>query len=584
VLAVVLAGLAAAAAALGAGAASTPLGTASGATVVASAPPLELLPGVTYERQAALTSHGPVVLNVVVGPRPGGLLTLEPALSNDIVPGSEPLTSIERRLSATATTLGVAGDFGTTDGRPLGLVLRGGALLHQPLPTRASVGVDATGTLRAARVQLLGTWQGSGPRRLLSLVNGAPTGNQLALYTPAWGPTTPPANGTVEVVLQPFPPTTSPGELTGTVSVVAFGGGSVIPPDGVVLVARGSSATNLAAEAKVGQLVKLRLILKPDWTGVVDGIGGGPLLVSNGVAVFRPVEGFLGADLLARSARSAVGQRADGSIVLVTVDGGRSGTSVGMTSFELAQAMVRLGAVVAVGQVTGPQAAMAFNGTLLSRPAPAEVPIADALLFVYRGVYVPPVAPVLSPDGDGSADTVALSYKTVRPSQVTATLLGPDGGPRLADQGERAPQSYTFAWNGLTPAGAPDVEGLYRWTVAATDDLGRQSSMERTFTLNRTLRAVRAVALLHTSAGTAQPAATYELTRAARVAVTVLSPQGVTVAQLPVQSLQPGKQTVAWDGRDVNAGTVAPGRYTLSVTAVNDLGSVSQTAALAVRR
>ena len=140
------------------------LAVAAGGAVAA---PISVLPGVTYERQKLLTSHGPVVLNVVVGPRPGGLLTLEPVLSNDTVPESEALTSIQQRLSPTATTIGVNGDYATKDGRPLGLVLRAGALQHAPLVTRASVGVDGTGALRAGRVQLLGTWQGSGPRRPL---------------------------------------------------------------------------------------------------------------------------------------------------------------------------------------------------------------------------------------------------------------------------------------------------------------------------------------------------------------------------------------------------------------------------------
>ncbi len=551
---------------------------------VAAAEPVQLLPGVTYERQATLTPRGPVVLNVITAPRPGGLLTLEPVLSNDAVPGAETLTSIQKRLSATATSIGVAGDFATKEGRPLGLVLRNGALQHAPLSTRSSAGIDATGTLRADRLRLLGTWQGAGPRRLLSAVNESPTANQLTVFTPAWGPTTPAVNGTVEIVIQPFPAAAPGGELTGTVTTVAFGGGSVIPPDGVVLVARGSSATNANREAQVGQQVKLRLILRPDWAGVLNGIGGGPQLVKGGVAIYRPADGFTRAALLARGPRSAVGQRQDGTLLLVTVDGGRPGTSVGMTSFELAQAMVRLGAVTAVGLVDGPSATMGFNGTLLSRPHPAETPISTALLLVYRGVYVPQTAPVLSPNGDGANDVIALSYKAVRQSEVTATLTGPDGQAVLGDAGQRAPQSYAFSWAGVGAGGAPAPEGLYRWVVAATDDQGVRSSMERTFVLNRTLGRLRATAVLRTSRAIAQPVAAYELTRQARVAVTILSPAGVLVARLPVQSLAAGAQVVAWDGRDVNGGAVAPGRYTVRVTADNDLGGVSQTTALVVRR
>ena len=567
-----------------------PLAVALAALAVAAggavAAPISVLPGVTYERQKLLTSHGPVVLHVVVGPRPGGLLTLEPVLSNDTVPESEALTSIQQRLSPTATTIGVNGDYATKDGRPLGLVLRAGALQHAPLVARASVGVDGTGALRAGRVQLLGTWQGSGPRRPLSVVNEKPIGNQLSLFTPAWGLTTPQLNGTVEVVVQPFP-TAAPGkELSGVVTAVGFGGGTAIPLDGAVLVAKGSSATNLRAEGiAIGQMVKVRLLFKPDWSDTVDGVGGGPQLVRNGIAVFRPVEGFASADLLARTARSAVGQRSDGSILLVTVDGGRPGYSVGMTSFELAQALVRLGATVAVGLGTGPSAGLAFEGLLLSRPAPSETPIADALLLVYRGVYIPPLdGDVLSPNGDGAADTIALAYKAVRQSQVTATLTGPDGQARITDQGDRAAQTYRFTWNGLTAAGAPDSEGTYRWRAAATDDLGRQSSLERLFTLDRTLAALRTSAVLRTDPGTVQPVAGYDLTRQSHISVSFVSPAGAVAATLSLRTLRPGRQVVAWNGRDRNGNPVAPGFYTIRVTAENAIGRSVLTAALVVRR
>lgn len=553
---------------------------------VAEAAPTPVLPGVTYERQTTLTSHGPVVLHVVLAPRPGGMLTLEPVLSNDAVPGNEVLTSIQRRLSPTATSIGVNGDFPDRKGGPVGLVLRAGALQHGPLVTRTSVGVDVTGTLRAGRVQLLGTWQGTGPRRSLTVINEPPTGNQLGVFTPAWGPATPQANGTVEVVVQPFPLAAPGKELAGTVVAVAFGGGTAIPPDGVVLVAKGSSATNLRAEGvATGQTIKLRLILKPDWASVVDGVGGGPQLVRDGIAVFRPADAFASATLLARTARSAVGQRGDGSILLVTIDGGRPGYSVGMTSFELAQAMVRLGAVVAVGLGTGPSSGIAFEGSLLSRPIAAEEPITAALLLVYRGVYVPPLAgDTLAPNGDGVADTIALAYKTVRPSQVTATLTGPDGQARIADQGDRAAQTYRFSWNGLTSAGAPDVEGLYRWTVTATDDLGRQSSMDRSFTLNRSLGSLLTTTVLRTSPGASQEVASYVLTRPSHIFVSFLSPAGVVAASLSLKTIQPGRRIVFWNGRDRNGNPVAPGRYTIRVTAENEVGRTQATVPLNVRR
>jgi hypothetical protein len=76
-----------------------------------SAAPQELIPGLTYERKVEFTSRGPVVVNLLTAPRPGGLWSLKPVLSNEAIVGSERLTAIEKRLSATATVAGVNGDL-----------------------------------------------------------------------------------------------------------------------------------------------------------------------------------------------------------------------------------------------------------------------------------------------------------------------------------------------------------------------------------------------------------------------------------------------------------------------------------------
>src|SRR5207342_1251107 len=67
----------------------------------AHAQPVELMPGVTYEKQVRFTLHGPVGVNVLVAPRPGGLYSFQPVLSNELIQGSEKLTAIEQRLAAT---------------------------------------------------------------------------------------------------------------------------------------------------------------------------------------------------------------------------------------------------------------------------------------------------------------------------------------------------------------------------------------------------------------------------------------------------------------------------------------------------
>jgi hypothetical protein len=260
-----------------------------------------------------------------------------------------------------------------------------GVLQSSPRPDRASLGIDASGNLQVARVALVPTWNGTGQRRPLGGLNRSPGRNGVTLFTPAWGGSTPPASDTVEAVLVSFPPTAANTELSGRVTELRRGGGTRIPPGGAVLVARGTQAAVLTAEAPVGTQVGARLVLSR-WDGIVDAIGGGPVLVRNGRAVFRAREEFPALQLVTRQARTAVAQRADGRILLVAVDGGRLGYSTGLSNFELAQALVRLGAVTGFGLGGGTATTMASEGRLLNRPSSrrGETPLANALLLVYR--------------------------------------------------------------------------------------------------------------------------------------------------------------------------------------------------------
>ena len=88
-----------------------------------------LMSGVVYAKQVEFTAHGPVAINVVSAPRPSGLYSIRAWLSNGAVQGRERLTDMENGISATATVLGVNGDFFDTRwGTPSSLLVRGGVL------------------------------------------------------------------------------------------------------------------------------------------------------------------------------------------------------------------------------------------------------------------------------------------------------------------------------------------------------------------------------------------------------------------------------------------------------------------------
>lgn len=552
----------------------------------ARAEPQELLPGLTYERKIEFTTRGPVVANVMTVPRPGGLWQLKPVLSSETILGTERLTTLEARYAAKGTVAGINGDLFLPDGHPTGMLMRNGALDQPPLAGRSSTGLDASGGLQVARVTMLATWQGGGPRRALTDVNGPAGPNGVSLFTPAWGTATPSAPGAVELTLSQFPAATPNVELSAPVAAVSATGGTGIPPGGAVLSARGAAAQRLQNEAAVGSTIKIRLILKPAWAGVVDALGGGPVLVRGGKPIFRANEQFTADQLLPRKARSALGQLADGRFLLVTVDGGDAAYSTGVTNFELALLMVKLGAVSAAALGSGDSAAMAFDGRLLSRPSAPELPIGDALLVLYGGVYVPPpLESVLSPNGDGLAEQQRLSYKVVRPSTVTTTLIGPDGAPRASSTTSVGPGTYAFDWPGTKQDGAPELEGRWRWAVTATDDTGQASSAERSFELNRTLGfPATAPAPLGVPRSAPRSVATFKLTRSATVVARIETTSGVVLRILPSEHAEAGDVDVAWDGVTDGGAVVFSGRYVAEVTATNELGSVTLGAPFTVRR
>jgi len=547
-----------------------------------------LIPGLNYSRQLLFTPHGPVVVHVLVAPRPGGLWSLDPVLSDNAISGKQRLTGIERVTSPSATMAGINGDFfNAADGRPDGIVMQNRVLHSVPNSGRSSIGIEPNGTLDIRHASWNAFWQGRGQRRPLTGLNEPANQGGITLYTPVWGPATPPAAGATEAVIYPFPALTPGGDVSGNVVQFTQGGNTPIPAGGAVLSATGGSAQKLDAEAPPGARVVIRYVLSSGWADDIDALGGGPLLVRNGKAVFRAFEDFSATVLAPRLARSAVGQRRDGSIVLVAVDGGQVGYSVGLTNYELAQQLVRLGCLTGSGLEPGNSTTMAFDGQLLNRPSDpsGERAISEALLVSYAGVYAPPPSePVLSPNGDGVGDREQLSYKIVRPSTVTAKIVGADGVARFTQSGPQAPGTYKFSSTGTKTDGTIDNEGRWHWLVTAVDDLGRQSSADQPFWLNNTLGNLRVPRTVRVRAGRRLTLGTFKLTRSATVTTRLESTNGVVVRKLGSAKIGAGTASVRWDGRDRRGNLVYGGRYVLRVSAQNQFGPTDLTQAFLAHR
>jgi hypothetical protein len=202
-------------------------------------------------------------------------------------------------------------------------------------------------------------------------------------------------------------------------------------------------------------------------------------------------------------------------------------------------------------------------------PPPPPAPTTPPLPLLSALTVTPGV---ISPNGDGFADSAVISYALGVHGAVTAQLLDSNGGTALtlfSSQPQSAKlQSFPFA--GLEPI----ADGYYTLRVSALADDGRNTTLDATVVIDRTLSSVAASPSPLTPGGTI----TFAFGLAKPAQATVAVQQGSTVVATVFQGeLQPGPQTFTWDGA-TSAGPAPPGHYDLVVTTVDDVGTVSQSA------
>jgi flagellar hook assembly protein FlgD len=117
------------------------------------------------------------------------------------------------------------------------------------------------------------------------------------------------------------------------------------------------------------------------------------------------------------------------------------------------------------------------------------------------------------------------------------------------------------------------------------DDQGLRSTAQRRFWVNTTIGFLRvdpARLVLRAKGGNA--AIRWTQARAARVRVTVETPEGIVLRTVSAGRFEPGTPVATWNGRLANGKLASSGRYVVRVMATNDLGSVELDGGLVVRR
>ena len=170
-------------------------------------------------------------------------------------------------------------------------------------------------------------------------------------------------------------------------------------------------------------------------------MGGREFLLRNGKTFLSPRPAI--AD--ERHPRTAIGLKADGGVVLATVDGRRSGYSIGVTNAELATMLAGQGAIDAINLDGGGSTAMAVRQpgdlgvSIVNRPSDGSERVLPNALVVYSSAPTGPLAYLYMKPGSTSMYTGGTANFTLKgqdaayngipvsPSQATWTVEGAGG-------------------------------------------------------------------------------------------------------------------------------------------------------------
>jgi muramoyltetrapeptide carboxypeptidase len=309
--------------------------------------------------------------------------------------GVEAVRSLAARRGALAAING--GYYtvkGVLKGDSRGLLKIDGRLLSEPDRARAAVGfVDRDGTVRPVFGRLTldaAARLADGSALRVDGVNRERGAAEAIAFTPEFHRTTLTDAAGVEAVIAG----------NRILEVQKARGSAAIPADGWVL-SLGAERVLLDGERlRAGGAIALVARLCPAggapescaavdaaWAEAADALAGGPLLLQGGVPLAdAAVESFSRVFALARHPRTALGVRADGTLLLLTVDGREAGHSVGMSLPELSALLRELGAVDAINLDGGGSTTMVVGGRTVNRPSDAggERETADALLVFPR--------------------------------------------------------------------------------------------------------------------------------------------------------------------------------------------------------
>lgn len=374
------------------------------------------------------------------------------------------------------TVLGaVNGDFYSMQtGVPLGVMIDGGKLISTD-DSKYAIGFAEDGTAFIGKPSIsvsMTNLTRSGETVKIDHINKYPTVWGIYMLTDDFASTTLSTVESLEIIVSLDSELTASGTFTGTVKQVVNDDLNTGIPQGcaVLTVAEESTSYSLLRGISEGDKLQFTVNCAPGWDKAVTAIGGGDLILENSVLP----EGTIDEDHEKTSnPRTAVGIKADGTVVFFSVDG-RANTSRGLKEAELSAVMAELGCVTALNLDGGGSTSVMVKPSSETDCVYVNIPsdntyrsIANGLLFISKNksdgiataLSVSPNTPYLL-----RASTVSFSAKALDSAYMPTDINVPDSTLTASFAEQYAEDIGSVSGNSFTAGYAP---GEYRLNLNA---------------------------------------------------------------------------------------------------------------------
>jgi len=294
-----------------------------------------------------------------------------------------------RGLSAAAAINGSF--FSMANGIPMGCVITEGVVRSSGNDNAVGFRADGTAVIGSPGLAIRVTYP-DGANSITHYNKAATHASGLTLYSRDYNHQTKNTAACYNLVLAPESTSIVPGKaFPAQVQSIAQNTASCDIPEGkmvlsIALDTEYQSVLDMMKRCKVGDRLTISCSISENWANVIYACGGGELLVENGSA--RTAFTLDSANQAA--SRTAVGLKADGTLVLYTVDGRQSGYSYGLTLANLAKRMAEQGCVTALNLDGGGSTTFSVRRpgesalTTLNRPSDGSLRKCANFIFLAR--------------------------------------------------------------------------------------------------------------------------------------------------------------------------------------------------------